>query len=142
MARRSKRTDRARKTFLEILESTCNVSEAARSAGLGRRTVYEWRDEDPTFAAAWAEAEDAAADRLEQIAFERATEGKSDRMLEILLKAHRPKYREKQAVELTGRDGGAIEIDQVQHDAAAFTSTITSLASRQGAGSSAGETQH
>jgi transposase len=99
---RSIRTDRTRETFLKVLAETCNVSEAARAAGVGRRTMYDWRDADPSFADAWKDAEETSADKLEQVAFERATSGQSDRMLEILLKAHRPKYREKQAVEFSG----------------------------------------
>jgi hypothetical protein len=61
--------------------------------------VYEWRDDDEGFARDWHEAEQAAVDRLEQIAFQRARAGRSDRMLEILLKAHRRKYVEKYAHE-------------------------------------------
>lgn len=95
MSNRTKRTDRARETFLEQLRLTCNVSHAARSAGIGRRTAYDWRDADPDFAAAWDEAEDEAVDALELAARNRAIDG-SDRMMEILLKAHRPeKYVER-----------------------------------------------
>lgn len=65
--------------------------------------MYEWRDDDPDFAAAWAEAEETAIDALEKVARDRATEGKSDRMLEILLKAHRPeKYVERYKTEHSG----------------------------------------
>jgi len=106
------RTDRTRETFLTTLAETCNVSEAARAAGIGRRSVYDWRDADSAFAEAWKDAEESAADKLEQVAYERAIGGQSDRLLEILLKAHRPKYREKQQVELTGKDGGPIEHKQ------------------------------
>jgi hypothetical protein len=92
---RTDRTDRAREAFLGALRETCNVSHAARSAGIGRRTAYDWRDADPDFAAAWQEAEDEAVDKLEQVARDRAIDG-SDRMMEILLKAHRPdKYVER-----------------------------------------------
>lgn len=45
-------------------------------------------------------------------------------------------------VELTGKDGNPIEIDQVNTDADAFTRSVARLASRRGAGSGAGETQH
>lgn len=103
------RTNRARDTFLAVLADTCNVSESARAAGMSRNAAYCWREDDPSFAAAWEEAIETAADKLEQVAYERAKSGQSDRMLEILLKAHRPKYREKQAVELTGPNGGPIE---------------------------------
>jgi hypothetical protein len=106
---RTIRTDRTRETFLNMLAETCNVSEACRAANIGRRSVYDWRDADPVFADAWVEAEETAADKLEKVAWDRACSGQSDRMLEILLKAHRPKYREKQVVELTGKDGGPIE---------------------------------
>ena len=83
-------TDRARCKFLATLAECCNVSEAARSAGVTRKTAYDWRNSDPDFAAAWEEAIEEAADKLEQVAWDRATVDKSDRMLEILLKAHRP----------------------------------------------------
>lgn len=100
---RTVRTDRARKAFLTTLTSTCNVSAACRAAGMGRTAAYAWRDDDASFAADWMEAENEAADMLEQVAFERATSGQSDKMLEILLKAHRPeKFVEKQKVEHSG----------------------------------------
>lgn len=106
---KTNKTDRARATFLALLAESCNVTASCEAAGIGRATAYRWRDEDETFAAQWEEAEAAAADALEQVAFERAKAGLSDRMLEILLKAHKPKYREKQAVEITGKDGGPVE---------------------------------
>jgi transposase len=119
VANRSKFTDRARATFIETLAETCNVSEAARRAGIARRTVYEWKDADPEFAADWLDAEETAADKLELEARRRAVEGVdkpitfqgavtgtykeySDKMLEILLKAHRPdKFVERNKVDVT-----------------------------------------
>ena len=121
MARgRSARTDRAREKFIAVLSESCNVSEAARAAGIGRQTAYEWRAADPSFAAEWEEAEQYAADRLEREAWRRAVEGTqkpvfhkgevcgfiseySDRMLEILLKGHKPeKFTERFKTENTG----------------------------------------
>jgi hypothetical protein len=102
---RTNRTDRARETFLAVFRDTCNVSEAARAAGVGRRTVYDWRDADPAFAAAWDEAEEEAVDALEAAARKRAMES-SDRLMEILLKAHRPaKYMDRSKTEITGKAG-------------------------------------
>lgn len=99
---RTVRTARARAEFLRVFSDTCNVSEAARAAGIGRSAAYEWRDADQQFAKDWDEAEQVAVDTLEFVARTRAREGKSDRMLEILLKAHRPdKYVERTKVELT-----------------------------------------
>jgi hypothetical protein len=111
---RSSRTDRAREAFLQRLAETCNVSESARVAGIPRRTVYEWRDADPSFAAAWKDAEEQAADLLEMEAWKRATTDKSDRMLEILLKAHRPdKFTER----LKNEHSGAVTINVASEDA-------------------------
>jgi AcrR family transcriptional regulator len=96
MATRSaKSTDRARETFLAELRATGNISHSARAAGMNRQTFYNWRDADPDFAAAWEDAEEEAIDELEKVARDRAIDS-SDRMLEILLKAHRPhKYVER-----------------------------------------------
>lgn len=105
--RRTARTDRARATFIATLAETCNVSEACRAAHIGRRTAYDWRESDESFAEAWSSAEQEAADKLEREAWRRGVEGTdkpvvhqgaitatykeySDRLLEILLKAHRP----------------------------------------------------
>jgi hypothetical protein len=99
---RTIRTDRARAAFLQVFSETCNVSEAARKANISRRAAYEWRDADASFAADWDEAEQVAVDKLEQVAWERATTGGSDRMLEILLKAHRSdKFVERNKVDVT-----------------------------------------
>lgn len=140
---RTIRTDRARAAFLSMLSETCNVSEAARSARISRRAAYDWRDAEQQFAKEWDEAEQAAVDKLEKVAWDRATGGLSDRMLELLLKAHRPeKFKDRIAAEHTGKDGGPIEIDQVNTDADAFTRSVARLAARRGEGSGAGETEH
>ena len=52
---------------------------------------------------------DEAIDNLEATAYERASTT-SDRLAEVLLKAHRPdKYVEKRLLEHTGKDGGPIQ---------------------------------
>jgi hypothetical protein len=97
------RTPRAREKFLAKLAESCNVAASCRAANIGRSAAYQWRKEDDEFAAAWSEAEETAADMLEQVAWDRATGvDKSDRMLEILLKAHRPdKFTDRSKVEHT-----------------------------------------
>ena len=51
-------------------------------------------------------------------------------------------WKETNVQEHTGKDGGAIQIEQVSADADAFTRAIAGLASREAEGSGAGETSH
>ena len=115
-----KLTGRRRGLFLDTLSATGNVSAAARAAEVARSTCYRTRRLDPAFAEDWVDAEEAAVDLLEAEARRRALDGVerplvgggklirdddgkvvmvreyNDRLLEYLLKAHRPeKYRDK-----------------------------------------------
>lgn len=119
---------RSRKAkFLAVLAEICNVSEACRAADIPRRTAYDWRDADEAFRTQWLEAEAEAADRLEREAWRRGVEGidkpvtfqgvitatyreYSDRMLELLLKAHRPeRYAERRDL----RHSGSISLAEI-----------------------------
>lgn len=100
--------------FIEVLARTGNVSYSAHAAGWrSRNTAYQQKEKDPLFAELWEEAIEISMDALEMEARSRAMgwdepvynkDGEqvgtrrvfSDKMMEILLKAHRPeKYREK-----------------------------------------------
>jgi hypothetical protein len=81
--------------FLEILGTTCNVTLAARGAGINRWTAYEHRKLLSDFAAQWDDAKEAAIEILEAEAWQRARK-QSDTLMIFLLKAHKPdKYRER-----------------------------------------------
>ena len=73
--RRLKLTKELQKRFLKALAETGSVSTAVAVAGTSRTRVYELRKADPTFAGAWQEAEEIAADRLEDEARRRALDG-------------------------------------------------------------------
>lgn len=133
-------TKATRRVFLDILGRTGNVSAAARMAGLSRSSAYALRRRDPGFAAAWRDAEEEAVDLLEAEARRRAVEGieeplmgggklikdddgqvvtvrkYNDRLLEFLLKAHRPeRFRDGAAAEAevaTGLPGLRILVDE------------------------------
>jgi hypothetical protein len=119
-------TGRRSRRFLEALAETGNVTAAA-AAGISRGGAYDHRQIDEAFAAAWAEAEQVAADKLEAEAWRRAVDGVSepvismgklvrdendqpvtirrysDNLLALLLRAHRPeKFRERAPHEHTG----------------------------------------
>lgn len=121
-----------RPKFLQELAETCNVSHAARVAGVDRRTAYDHRDTDAVFAAAWDDAVEQGVDTLEMEARRRALHGTSepvfyqgelcgtvqkysDTLTIFLLKAHRPdKYRDQSSVDVTsgGRSVGLIPITE------------------------------
>ena len=92
---RTIRTPKNREKFLAGLRAGLSVGAAARSAGFGRRTAFEWKAADPDFASGWEDAYESATDGLEDTALARAME-KSDSLLMFLLKARRPEiYRER-----------------------------------------------
>ena len=117
--RKSKFTPERQKDFIKALSETGSVSKAAALAGSSRTRVYELRKVDPAFATAWEEAEEIAADRLENEARRRAVEGVpeplvsagklvrdddgqpmmirrySDNLLLALMRARRPPPRER-----------------------------------------------
>ena len=63
--------------FLKALAITGNVSRAANAAKVHRRTAYDLRNADESFALSWQEAKDEASDLLEEEAHRRAYEGVS-----------------------------------------------------------------
>lgn len=119
------RTRRTRKRdwkpdFLAALEMDGRVLEACKIAKIGRSTAYEARQQDETFALAWADVEEATTERMEHEAIRRGVDGVhrdvfykgevcgaerhySDTLLIFMLKARRPEvYRENVKVEHSG----------------------------------------
>jgi len=95
--------ERKKTEFLKWLRVTGRVNRACDIVGIGRRTVYEWKSEDPQFREAWIAAKAAAresrVEQLEEAAYERAIK-RSDSMLRFMLKAEKPeKYSDNPEVE-------------------------------------------
>lgn len=106
--------------FLAALSATCSVTRACEAVGIARPTAYEWREEDPVFAARWEKAKRIGAEALEDEAMRRAREGYdrpvfhqgvecgtireySDTLTIFLLKGAMPeKYKDRQQVEHSG----------------------------------------
>lgn len=132
--------EQAKKKFLDVFGKTANVLAACQSAGIDRSTVYRWKEVDDTFLVQFNLASEDANDRIRAELFRRAVQGVekpvvsmgkvvyttdeknkpkplmervySDSLLALLAKARMPEFREKQQMELSGPDGGPI---QVQH---------------------------
>lgn len=114
--------------FLAALAEVGNITQAAELAGIDRKTHYIWMKNDPDYPAAYEEAMEQAADRLEQEARRRAVEGVeepifyqgkkvgtvqkySDTLLIFLLKGARPeKYAERYDQRISGPGGGPVEV--------------------------------
>jgi hypothetical protein len=155
------RTDRTiqhvREAFIAALMRGLSISGAAIHADIARRTVYDWRDADHEFRAAWDEALEYGADRLEDEAFRRAHDGVekplvsggkivkddegaairvreySDTLMCLLLKSRRPdKFRERTDV----KHSGAIDVEVRAVDEIA--SQLASLSARERAESDPG----
>lgn len=155
MGRRTATTpERTKARFLAELARGRTISDAARAAGIGRRTAYDLRQCDEDFAIAWADAIEEGTDVYEEEARRRSIDGVprpllfrgeqvgevreySDRLLELMLKARRPDvYRERVALETTARVSGASRADRALREAVAedpeLAARIDELAARIG----------
>ena len=79
----------AKERFLAAHKLGMSVVNAARVAGVERRTIYRWRDKDPAFAKAWRQAREGLVEDLEMEAYKRAFKG-NDRLLMFLLRSYKP----------------------------------------------------
>ena len=145
-------TNKRRRHFLEALAEFGNVTLAARAAAVSRRGIYNHREADASFAAAWEEAEQVAADRLEAEAWRRGVEGipeplvsagrlvrddadqplivqrYSDQLLLALLRAHKPeKFRERSAVEIDISDRLAERLEAARRRSVAKPEPVLEL---------------
>lgn len=115
------------KGFLDALTKNGVVAYACKIVGVGRTTVYRFREEDPDFAAAWDAAIEQALDDMEVEAWRRAVRGVrkpvfyqgskvgtikeySDTLLIFLLKGGRPeKFRDRYQMEHSGPGNGPMQ---------------------------------
>lgn len=121
MARARRTPEKDRETWLEAFRAAGTVTGACKRTGIGRRTVYDWRQRHEDFAIAWADVEEETTERMEREAIRRGMEGVdepvwhrgeevgavrkySDTLLIFMLKARRPeKYRDNVHVQHSGK---------------------------------------
>jgi hypothetical protein len=110
-------------TFLSSMLESGTVTEACRAAGIDRSTAYRARQQDETFAIAWADVEERSTEELETVAMRRAIDG-SDTLMIFLLKARRPeKYRENVKIEHAGsvqQDLSGLSMEELRERARAI----------------------
>lgn len=107
---KKKRADIWKPIFIDTLRTSACVWAACQVARIERSTAYRARDKDEKFRKAWNDALEDACDQLEYALRRRALAEDTTAAI-FLLKAHRPeKFRETVRQELTGANGGAIQI--------------------------------
>jgi len=116
----------AQDVFIKALENTANVRVACLQAGISHAIVYQWQEHDTEFGLRFREANKMANWLLFAEAWQRAMKGeeryvtsagklvygpdgkpvtyreKSDRLLELMLKARLPEFRDKTMHEHSG----------------------------------------
>ncbi len=133
--KKNRLTPERQQRFLGFVAETGNVSRAIALAGTSRTRVYTLRHNDPAFREAWDQADEIAADHLEEEAWRRAVEGfdepvvsggklvrdeagdavmvrrYSDTLLLALLRARRPgKFNKRLSADI-GAPSGAVSFD-------------------------------
>lgn len=107
---RTVRTPEKGEKLLAKLAQGLSITAACKAENIGRRTYYDWRADDPTFAQLADDAIEAGTDRLEDLAVKRATTI-SDTLLIFLLKGRRPeKFKDRVENRHTDADGGPITL--------------------------------
>lgn len=126
-----------KRLFLEAYAKEGNIMAAARRAGVGRRSHYNWLKSDPEYPLAFHDAEEDYADSMEAEADRRARDGYdkpvfykgeecgkvreySDSLLALRLKSLRPeKYRDKAPTNEAVEDQQRREVLEMQQEAVA-----------------------
>ena len=90
-----------KKALLVALSLGMNPGDGAEAVGVGRSTVFNWKKEDPEFAAAWEEARETSFDRAETMMYTLGMNGDVAALKETL-RANRPeRWRETRNSEST-----------------------------------------
>ena len=109
-----------------------SLSCAARAVGIGRRTVYGWKDDDDAFSLAIEEAQEGAIDALERSMYERAQAGDTIAAI-FMMKGLRPKrWHDKARLEVSGPGGGPVPVQVDDKERAALLATAKALREAKG----------
>jgi hypothetical protein len=113
---RKKFDDIKKAEYLELLREGTGRCRAARSVGVNIFTVERHMGQYPSFADAVSLAETEADDEVENALYQAAISGNVTACQVWLYNRRKDKWTDRRNVrtEITGRDGGPIEVDQVE----------------------------
>jgi hypothetical protein len=100
MRGRSNRTAEKRRLLLEVVAQGYSVTMAAERVGMSRQSVYDWKAEDPTFAADLNAAYEEGTDRFADALYQRALLPDHDVLAIFLLKQRDPRRFNQRMVEV------------------------------------------
>lgn len=106
---------------------------------VSRQRLIDWAEANPEFRDAVKEGEAMRTLRLEQDLLSAETGPQVTSRIFALKNAAPEEWRDMKAVEMSGKDGGPIQTEDVTRDAESFTRRISSLAAAH-AGAGDGET--
>lgn len=109
---RANKIQQHKKALLEALEKSLGVvTTACKAVGVDRGTFYNYVNSDPVFKAAVDDIENIALDFAESQLHKQIQRGEvSSTIFYLKTKGKSRGYIERQQTELTGKDGGPIEI--------------------------------
>lgn len=111
MARPSSYTPKKAALILDALSGLAGKGEAAKAAGISRKTLYNWRDANPDFAEALEDVDEGVTDLVESSALRKAIrEGDTTMQIFLLKTRRRDIYGDRQTLEHTGKDGAPLTI--------------------------------
>jgi len=113
---RANKIQQHKKALLEALEKSLGVvTTACKAVGVDRTTFYKYVNEDPAFKQAVDDVENIALDFAESQLHRQIQNGEvSSTIFYLKTKGKRRGYIERQ--EMTGKDGGPIQTENVQPD--------------------------
>lgn len=141
MGRPTKLTPEVQEKIVSLVRAGNYPEVAAQAAGIAGRTYYEWmakgdegRDPYAQFQQAVKEAQAAAESHAVTIIRKAAMDGSWQAAAWFLERSKAERWRRKENVELTGKDGGPVEQKVLGDDKRAeVTALIDELAARRAA---------
>lgn len=126
-----KNTDATRTRLLERLAEGWSFGNACKAAGITRATLWNWRNDDPEFDAQVRDAIEAGLDQAEDAI--RKHWRRDWRAAQASLVAKRRTVWGANRIELTGADGGPIEVEALTDidRAARVAALLAAAAARQ-----------
>ena len=95
-------SDAVRAALIEVYQDSGSVESALETMGVSASEYFRELERNPEFAAAWEEAKPKALARLRWRATQLALNG-NDRLLQAILKAEFPEFRDSVKVDLTAK---------------------------------------